>query len=297
MVYRISNDLALIQTTDFFPPVCPDAYDFGQIAAANALSDVFAMGGLPLTALNIAVFPSAKLDLEILQEILRGGAEKVIEAGAILAGGHTIDGDIPIYGLSVTGSVHPDKIITNASAKPGDLLVLTKPLGSGIINAGKRIGEIDEKRYMLALNTMKQIHKNAVQILQNLGITCATDITGFGLCGHALEIAKASNVSIAFDTETLPLLEGVNELLEMGCIPGAAFRNLKHVDNDLSVNENVEYNKKMVTFDAQTSGGLLICVQEDNAESLIDQLHDAGFLKSRVIGEVKPKNDFYINLY
>ena len=194
-VYRISDDLALVQTTDFFSPVCSDPYDFGQIAAANALSDVYAMGGEVMTVLNIVAFPAA-VPLEVLREILRGGIEKVKEAGGVILGGHTIVNDTPLYGLAVTGTVHPNRIITNSAAKAGDVLILTKPIGAGIIMAGKRIGEIGEATYLAVLNSMKQLNSRGAVVMRKFGVSCATDVTGFGLAGHALKMALGSGVTI-----------------------------------------------------------------------------------------------------
>lgn len=297
LVYRIDAETALIQTIDFFPPLCPDPFDFGQIAAANALSDIFAMGGTPLTALNVVMFPSAHMDISILQEILQGGAEKVKEAGAVLAGGHTIDGDLPVYGLSVTGRAHPRDIITNAAAKPDDLLVLTKGIGTGIITAAQRIGEASKPVYNSAVQSMKQLHGDALPAMREAGVSCATDITGFSLAGHALEMAKASGVTFSIDSSSIPLLPGVNELLELGCIPGAAFRNLSYVDSGLSIADSVAYNRKMACVDAQTSGGLLLCVKPEQVEALVQKLLDAGYAYTAIIGAVQKRGDTYIELY
>ncbi len=286
-VYRISDDLALIQTTDFFSPVCSDPYEFGQIAAANALSDVYAMGGKVLSALNIVAFP-ANVPLEILREILRGGIEKVKEAGGVILGGHTIVDEVPKYGLAVTGTIHPDKIITNAAAKAGGILILTKPIGAGIIMAGKRIGEVDQAHYQVVLDSMKQLNAGGAAVMQKYGVRCATDVTGFGLTGHALKMAVGSGVTIRLHADTIPVFEGTAELLEMGCIPGACFRNLEYAENDLSVDEAVGYEQKMLVMDAQTSGGLLMCCDPANVTKMLAELAEAGYLRSAVIGEVVP---------
>ena len=289
-VYKVSDDLALIQTTDFFPPVCSDPYEFGQIAAANALSDVYAMGGEVLTALNIVAFP-AKVPLDVLKEILRGGIEKVIEAGGVIMGGHTIVDEVPKYGLAVTGSIHPDKIITNAAAKPGDVLLLTKPIGSGIIMAGKRIGEIEMDKYQPILESMKQLNKEGGRIMQKYGVKCATDITGFGLLGHALKLALGSNVTLKINSAQVPVFDGAMNLIEMGCIPGACFRNLEYVENDCLFEKSLSYNHKMLLLDAQTSGGLLICCAEKNVKDMIRELSESGYARTSVIGEVCKKED------
>jgi selenide,water dikinase len=289
-VYKISDDVALIQTTDFFPPVCSDPYEFGQIAAANALSDVYAMGGEVLTALNIVMFP-ATAPMEVLKEILHGGTDKVIEAGGVIVGGHTIVDAIPKYGLAVTGIVHPEKIITNAAAKPGDVLLLTKPLGAGIIMAGKRIGETSEENYKTVLNSMKQLNKQSAVIMQKYGVKCATDITGFGLLGHALKLAVASNVTIKIDASSVPFFKGVRELLELGCIPSACFRNLEYVEEHCKFESALSYNNKMLMLDAQTSGGMLICCPFGKELQIQEDLKKAGYLQTSIIGEVQKKAD------
>jgi selenide, water dikinase len=294
-VYKINDDYAIIQTTDFFPPVCSDAYDFGQIAAANALSDVYAMGGQVLTALNIVLFP-AKLPMEILKEILRGGHDKVTESGGVIVGGHTIADDIPKYGLAVSGWIHPDNIITNSGAKPGDILLLTKPLGTGIAIAAKKIELGDIGTYNEAIETMKQLNMHASDIMIKHKVKCATDITGFGLLGHALKLAQGSEVSIKIYSQQVPSLNKTFELIEMGCIPGAAFRNLEFVEDECLFEKSVEYNSKMLLVDAQTSGGLLICSPPEAVEKIKKELIDKGYEQTSIIGEVidKADNSVYI---
>ena len=288
-VYKIGDDYALIQTTDFFPPVCSDAYDFGQVAAANALSDIYAMGGQVLTALNIMLFP-ADLPLELLREILKGGQDKVVEAGGVIAGGHTISDDPVKYGLAVTGWVHPDKIVTNSSAKPGDVLILTKPLGTGIIIAARKIGMADDDTYRAAVDSMKQLNKGGAALMNKYGIQCATDITGFGLLGHALKMAEGSGVSIRIEAKNIPALPKVDELIELGCIPGAAFRNLEFVEAKSQFDTSLGYNAKIQLVDAQTSGGLLMCVDAKKADSMLNDLHDSGYPHATIVGHVIPKN-------
>jgi selenide, water dikinase len=292
-VFKISDDVALIQTTDFFTPVCSDPYEFGQIAAANALSDVYAMGGEVLTALNIVAFP-AGVPLEVLSEILRGGIEKVIEAGGVIMGGHTIVDETPKYGLAVTGTVHPDRIITNAAARPGDALILTKPIGSGIIMAGKRIGEVSDGKYQAVLDSMKQLNAAGAEIMQKYDVKCATDITGFGLAGHALKLAKASNVSLYIDNQMVPLFDGAKELAELGCIPGACFRNMDFSEHDIEFSASITYEQKMLMMDAQTSGGLLICCTNEMKDDIINDLMKSGFEYSSEIGNVSTKNKYSI---
>jgi selenide,water dikinase len=289
-VFKINDDLALIQTTDFFPPVCSDPYEFGQIAAANALSDVYAMGGKVLTALNIVAFP-ANIPLEVLREILHGGIDKLKEAGGIMMGGHTIVDDTPKYGLAVTGIVHPDKIITNSNAEPGDILILTKRIGAGIIMAGKRIGEIDEQKHQAVLESMKQLNDKGSEIMQKYNVKCATDITGFGLAGHALKLAQASNVSIEIFPNKVPLFDGAYDLAKLGCLPGACFRNLEYIKPDAETDSFSNIELKMLMTDAQTSGGLLICCKNDDVDNILTELKDSGYLYSSVIGVVVEKQD------
>ncbi|HET56586.1 MAG TPA: selenide, water dikinase SelD [Ignavibacteria bacterium] len=283
--FKINDELAIIQTTDFFTPVCSDPYEFGQIAAANALSDIYAMGGKVLTALNIAAFPP-ELDLKILHETLRGGIEKLKEAGGVMLGGHTIVDKIPKYGMAVTGTVHPDRIITNAAAKPGEILILTKALGSGIIMSGHKIGEISEQDYRIVLESMKQLNAEGAAIMQKYNVKCATDITGFGLAGHALKLAKASGVSLEIEAEKIPVFDGVMKLIDMACIPGACFRNLEYTENEIKYDKTLNYNHKIITLDAQTSGGLLMCCKEDTAEQVVNELKQF-YTQTAVIGKVK----------
>jgi len=285
-VFRINDELALIQTTDFFSPVCSDPYEFGQIAAANALSDVYAMGGKVLTALNIVGFPE-KVPLEVLREILRGGIDKVIEAGGIMMGGHTIVDDVPKYGLAVTGTIHPDKVITNAAAKAGDVMIITKPLGSGIVMAGKRLNEVSQESYQTVLESMKQLNSRGSEIMQKYGVRCATDITGFGLAGHALKMAQASGVTLKFHSSDVPLFDGAFELAQIGCLPGACFRNMEFTESFIDISQGVSYEHKMLMMDAQTSGGLLMCCDERNAAFMLDDLKLAGYVHSAIVGTVE----------
>jgi selenide,water dikinase len=294
-VYRINEELALIQTTDFFSPVCSDPYEFGQIAAANALSDVYAMGGEVLTALNIVAFP-AGVNLSILREILRGGTDKIVEARGVIMGGHTIVDDVPKYGLAVTGTVHPKRVITNSAAQPDDVLILTKPIGAGVIMAGKRIGEANESHYSEVLKSMKQLNKEGARIMQKYGVRCATDITGFGLLGHALKMAMGSSVTLHIDSNKITYFDGALDLVDMGCIPGACFRNLDYVDKHCSFEKNLNYNHKMLILDAQTSGGLLICAPKSKANDIKNDLISSGFERSTIIGEVVIKENRFLSV-
>jgi len=284
-VYKLNDETALIVTTDFFPPVCSDAFTFGQIAAANALSDIYAMGGTPLLTLNLTMFPSKDIPLEVLRNILAGGQDKINESGAFTMGGHTIDDNPPKYGLAVVGTVHPDKLITNAGLKPGQMLILTKPLGIGILMAAQRMGLAEQEAYEHALEQMKMLNKAGAVCMQQFGVKGATDITGFGLLGHALKMAEASNVSIQLSLSSLPVLPQVLSLLGNGCIPGAAFRNADFVKDLVFYAPTCSVEQKMLACDAQTSGGLLMAVDADKAEALITALRFA-HPQATVIGEV-----------
>lgn len=290
-VYKISEELAVIQTVDFFTPVTDDPYLFGQIAAANALSDVYAMGGEPKLALNLAAFPNC-LDTEILGEILKGGADKVMEAGAVLAGGHTISDNEPKYGLCVTGFVHPKKMWKNCGAEPGDLLVLTKPLGSGILSTAEKGGIIREAEHLEAVKTMTTLNKYAAELAKEFQVHCCTDITGFGLAGHAMEMAKGSKKTFVIYAEKLPVLSGAREYAEMGLIPAGAYRNREFLEKDME--SRISGWREDLLFDPQTSGGLLLAIPTEDAAGLMGRLSGLE-LPSAVIGEVtEEKGKFLI---
>lgn len=290
-VYRINDDLALVFTTDFFPPVCSDPYEFGQIAAANSISDVYAMGGTPLLALNIMMFPASKMPVDAYGEILKGGYDKAAEAGVRIIGGHTIDDDPPKYGLAVVGLAHPHRLTTNAGAKPGDVLIITKPVGSGIVLAGHRLGLNSDSDLREALENMKLLNKSAAEVMKKYLISGATDITGFGLAGHALKMARASNVSISIRMETVPLLTGTFNLVNDGCIPGASFTNLDYAEPDGDFSKDLNYNLKMIAFDAQTSGGILMSVPADKSIEILETLITAGLSSSSIIGGVSERKE------
>ena len=288
-VWKLTDDIALIQTTDFFPPVCSDPYEFGQIAAANALSDVYAMGGIPINALNIVMFPQARIPLDVLREILRGGIDKVAESGAVIVGGHTIDDYPPKYGLAVTGVVHPSEIATNAATRPGEDVILTKAIGTGAIVAGHRIGEVKPEAYRAAIESMKQLNKSGAEIMRNYGVRCATDVTGFSLLGHAMKMASASGVTIEIDADTVPLLDDAYRLVEMGCIPGASFRNQSVAEEHCDFRPGIDYNLKMLMFDPQTSGGLLFTVDHEQAPGAIADLRKNGYPRAAIIGKTRQR--------
>jgi selenide, water dikinase len=295
-VYRINDELALVLTTDFFPPVCSDPFEFGQIAAANSISDVYAMGGDPVLALNIVMFPAKDLPMEAYSEILKGGFDKASEAGVRIIGGHTIDDSPPKYGLAVVGYIHPDRIITNSGAKPGDKLILTKPLGTGIIMAGQRLGMVEKQDIEEAKRQMKLLNKSGAAVMKKYNLKGATDITGFGLAGHILKMAKASKVSIRINMRDVPLIGSAYNLVEDGCIPGASFRNLEYAENDTSFSQDLDYNLKMIAFDAQTSGGLLMSVPAEKVSEVLANLQLTGLAFSSIIGEVSEKQDKYLYL-
>ncbi len=291
-VYKLNDDTALIYTTDFFPPVCSDAYEFGEIAASNALSDVYAMGGTPLMALNLMMFSSEKIPMESFADIIKGGQAKTSEAGAVILGGHTIEDYPPKYGLAVVGTVHPDKLITNAGAKPGDKLILTKPIGTGVITTAKRIDMIDDSTYQQALDQMKLLNRKGAELMQRYSANACTDITGFGLLGHTIEMAEASNVTVIIDSNSIPVLNNAEALLDEGCIPGAIFRNREYIEDKVTIAEGVSYNRQLISNDAQTSGGLLISVPAENANNLLTDILESGLHPmANIIGEVIDKGD------
>lgn len=290
-VYRINEETALVITTDFFPPVASDGYEFGLIAATNSISDIYAMGGTPLVALNIMMFPSTRIPMGVYRDILRGGYDKAHEAGVSIIGGHTIDDYPPKYGLAVIGTVHPGRIITNAGVKEGDELILTKPLGTGIILAGHRMNMTTSSQLWNAVGLMKQLNARGAALMQKYGIRGATDITGFGLAGHTLKMARGSGVTITLDMNRVPLLEGVYGLADQGCIPGAAFRNLDYTEGETLFAEGLNYNMKMIAHDAQTSGGLLMAVAPEMSRELLKELHESGHSEAAVIGKATRKTE------
>ncbi len=292
-VYRINDSLSLIQTLDFFTPVVDDPYTFGQIAAANSLSDIYAMGGEPRLALNIVCFPNC-LSPDILGEILRGGNDKVTESGAILVGGHSVSDDEPKYGLSVTGFIHPDNILTNSNAKIGDVLVLTKPLGIGIINTAIK-GEIaDKKTYDEAVEVMTTLNKYGKKAIDKTGgVNSVTDITGFGLLGHALEMAMGSNVTIKINSKDIPVIEGSIEYANMGLIPAGAYSNKNYIKDRVYFKDNIPKYLEDIMYDPQTSGGLLISVRKDRVSSLLKALENSP-TQYGIIGEVCENAGYYL---
>lgn len=284
-VYRLSEELALVQTVDFFAPVVDDPYWFGAIAAANALSDVYAMGGRPLTALNITAFPSGTLSLDVLAEILRGGAEKLREAGVTLVGGHTIEDPEPKYGLAVTGLIHPDRIITNAGGRAGDRLVLTKPLGVGIATTAIKRGVASDRLIEQVTAQMAALNRLASEAMLEAGAHAATDITGFGLLGHLGEMVLASGLAATIRAGAVPLLPGILELAAEGIVPGGTLKNLEWLGERVVMDPAIGEPLRLILGDAQTSGGLLIAIEPSAESALLAGLRWRG-VPGAVIGEL-----------
>jgi selenide,water dikinase len=295
-VYRLTDSIALIQTLDYFTPIVDDPYMFGQIAAANALSDVYAMGGVPKTVMNIVGYPIKKLGADMLSDILRGAADKVKEAGAITVGGHSIDDQEPKFGLSVTGIVHPKKVWKNVGAMPGDVLVLTKPIGVGILTTGIKRNAITSQQEQIVTETMAMLNKTAAEILTGFDPHAVTDVTGFGLLGHSSEMARGSNVSFEISFSQVPYLEGAVELASSGVVPGGSKSNHTWLSDDVSY-EDILPEEQLVLCDAITSGGLLVSLSEEDANKYIDELKSSGLVHASIIGLVTVKKDklIYVN--
>jgi len=285
-VYKLTDDLAIVQTIDFFPPIVDDPYIFGQIAAANALSDVYAMGGKPLTAMNVVAFPIHDMNIGILKEILKGGVQKLNEADVSLVGGHSIEDKEIKYGLSVTGVIHPAKIVTNQGMKIGDNIILTKPLGTGIINTALKGGVVDSKIVEPVQESMCTLNRAASEAMIEVGVNACTDVTGFGLLVHLCKMIASSQVSVIVDSSAVPVFDGVEEFARMGFIPAGTSRNKKFSDKIIRQNKEIPDYLMDILFDPQTSGGLLISVSEDKTEELLNQLKTKNIRTACVIGKV-----------
>ena len=285
-VYKISDELALVFTTDFFTPIVDNAYDFGAVAAANALSDVYAMAGVPLTALSIVGYPSGSLPMETLAEILKGAADKAAEAGIAIVGGHTIQSEEPIFGLAVIGKVHPDAMLTNAGAKIGDVLVLTKPLGLGIITTAAKRGEDDRGAIAQAVQIMTTLNRDAARILANAGATALTDITGFGLLGHLRNVTTASNVAAPVDCASVPVLDAAREYVSLGMAPGGTHANRRFLSGRVDYGPEISEDDQLLLCDAQTSGGLLASMPRTTATTAIEELKAVGLKDAAIIGGI-----------
>lgn len=285
-VYQLSEEIALIQTVDFFTPIVDDPYDFGRISAANSLSDVYAMGGKPLTALNIVGFHQKYFSNDVLVQILKGGYDKVSEAGAVIVGGHTIMDEELKYGLAVTGIIHPAKVVTNAGARPGDRLVLTKPLGTGIISTALKAGQELGDLLTRAVEVMATLNRAASEAMQTVGVHACTDITGFGLMGHGYEMAVASRVGFKIWYQAVPIFQEAIQLVNDGFVPGGTSNNRYFLNQKVIMPDSLDWARSTLLFDAQTSGGLLISVAQAKLDRLLEQLDENNVSTIAVIGEV-----------
>jgi selenide,water dikinase len=295
-VFRLRPDLAIVNTVDFFTPIVDDPYVFGQIAAANALSDVYAMGADPVTALNIVAFPKGRLDIAVLGEILKGGAERARAAGAVVIGGHTIIDDELKYGMAVTGVVHPDRVLRNVGVVAGDVVVLTKPLGTGIITTALKRRQASAASVRAAIASMVGLNKQASQIARQFPVHACSDVTGFGLLGHATEMAMGSGVTLLLDASAMPLLPGARRLGEGGLITGGCHRNRAYLADKVVVNRSVRVGLTEVAFDPQTSGGLLIALPARAAARLLTKLRAEGIGAATIVGRACPKRDAWVYL-
>ena len=287
-VYKMSDDTALIQTVDFFTPVVDDPFDFGAIAASNALSDIYAMGGKPVFALNIAGFPTKRLPQEVLESIMKGAGSIAAEAGIYILGGHTIENTEPIFGMAVTGIAHPKKILSNSNAQPGDILILTKPIGTGIISTGIKKGQANDQIIHDAVTLMKQLNKTASEVASNYPVNACTDITGFGLVGHLSEMITASKVSAEINYDKVPVIPGTFDLLRLGLSPGGSRKNREYYDNRVLWEPNISEDYRLVFCDSQTSGGLLFSIPEKVSKSFLNDLKKHGVQHAVIIGIITP---------
>ena len=285
-VYKISGNLALIQTLDFFTPIVDDPYYFGQIAAANALSDVYAMGGRPLTCMNIVCFPIKEVEKDVLKKILKGGLEKICEAGAILVGGHSVEDKEMKYGLSVTGVVHPDRVITNAGAKVGDALILTKPVGTGIIATATKGNIASREAIETLIRICSTLNARASEIALRYNVHALTDVTGFGLTGHLLEMVYASNKEVELFAENVPIIPEALEYASMGFVPAGTYANRSFCSCSVEIVDGISPPLLDLMFDAQTSGGLIISLPKEQAKLCLEKLHKEGVTYAAIIGQV-----------
>ncbi|MDX9772672.1 MAG: selenide, water dikinase SelD [Bacteroidales bacterium] len=283
-VYSINETMALVQTVDFFTPIVDDPYDFGAIAAANALSDIYAMGARPMFALNIVGFPSNRLPMDVLREILRGASDKAQEAGICILGGHTIDDPEPKYGMVVSGTVHPDRIWANSGAREGDALILTKPVGTGILTTAMKRGLLDEKTRVEVTASMAELNRKAADILQSYTVHACTDVTGFGLIGHLSEVTVASGVDVELFADRVPFFPETANLAAAGIIPGGTTNNMSYFGRHTDWSEDISEMTRTLLCDAQTSGGLLVTVPSGETERLLAELREAGILSAAHIG-------------
>lgn len=295
-VYRISDDLALIQTVDFFTPIVDDPYWFGQIAAANALSDVYAMGGTPKTAMNLVAFPAKTMDLSILRQIIQGGVDKLKEAGVVLIGGHSIEDKEIKYGLSVTGVIHPERVLAKKNLRPGDKLILTKPLGTGIINTAVKASMVSESLSESVTRLMATLNRDAARIMADFDISACTDVTGFGLLGHLAEMVNGSGRSVKIVSSQVPVIPEAEEFAAMGLIPAGAYKNREFREQMINFAETVPRTLQDLLFDPQTSGGLLISVSDVHCAALVSALKDGGIADAAQIGDVVDSQEEIISV-
>ncbi len=283
-VYRLRPDLAIVNTVDFFTPIVDDPYIFGQISAANSLSDVYAMGGDPVTCMNIVCFPKGKMDIEILGEILKGGAEKVKESGAVVIGGHSIIDEEIKFGMAVTGVIHPDKIFRNVGVQEGDVLILTKALGTGIISTALKKGKASDESVNEAVKSMTTLNAAASMVARKHPVHACSDVTGFGILGHALGMASGSGVTLVIESAKMPLLRGAPRLAEKGYITGGCKRNREYLSDKMTIDKSIREGLVEIALDPQTSGGLLLAVAKRHAAKLVEDLNAAGVTHATEVG-------------
>jgi selenide,water dikinase len=295
-VFRLGPDLAIVNTVDFFTPIVDDPYTFGQIAAANALSDIYAMGAEPRTALNIVGFPRGTLDLEMLGDIIKGGAERVRAAGAVVIGGHSIIDPEPKFGMAITGIVHPDRVIRNVGVRVGDALVLTKPLGTGIITTALKRRNVPKPSIQAAIASMTALNRRASEIMRRYPVHACSDVTGFSLLGHAQEMASGSGVTVILDSTSLPIFPGAVGLAESGCLTGGCKRNRAYLEDKVTIDRTIREGLREVALDPQTSGGLLIALPKKHAARLVKELRKNGVKAATVIGHATSRRDAWVKL-
>lgn len=295
-VYRISDDLALIQTVDFFTPIVDDPYGFGQIAAANALSDIYAMGGVPKTAMSLVAFPLQQMDIEILRQIMQGGMDKMKEAKVVIVGGHSVEDDELKYGFSVTGFIHPDRVLTKQNLQIGDKLVLTKPLGTGIINTAVKGGLASDESIEFVTRLMITLNKDANTVMERHQVHACTDITGFGLLGHLVEMVGNNKCGLELEAPRIPVMPAAQEYAAMGLVPAGAYKNREFYEPAINMSPSIDRSFADVLYDPQTSGGLLICVDLEDSAALLEDLKTKGVDQAAVIGEVvsEPKGKIVV---
>ena len=286
-VYKLNEEIAIINTADYITPPVNDPYIYGQIAAANSISDVYAMGGKPVTCLNLVNFPDGKLPTEHLHRIIEGALDKITESGAVLAGGHTVEDSEPKFGLAVTGIVHPEKIWRNVGALPGDELILTKPIGSGVLFNANLKDKVSKNAFDSCIGNVTTLNKQAAEIFLSYDVHAATDITGFGLAGHGLEMAQGSDASLHINLDAVPVMDEAYKMYELGISTGVNKHNRAKVMPSIHFNDSAKTEKREILFDPQTSGGLLVSLPKDQAKEAIEQLHNTGLRDAKIIGDAK----------